>query len=214
MQFLITAGPTREALDPVRYLSNRSSGKMGYAIAAAAVAAGHEVTLISGPTALLAPAGVSLISVTTAQEMYAATQAHLLAMDVAIFAAAVADYRPLHVEAQKIKKQADTVTLVLERTPDCLGSARQMGFSGLLVGFAAETENVLENALGKLHRKGCDVMVANDVSGAELGFDTDENEITLLYKNGQQQAIPRGAKARLAEIIVGVCAELVVPSPA
>ena len=212
MHFLITAGPTREPLDPVRYLSNRSSGKMGYALAVAAAAAGHAVTLVSGPTALDAPAGVKLVKVTTAQEMFDAVQQVLPGVQVAIFAAAVADYRPVHASAQKIKKQEQTITITLERTPDILGSVRSSGFQGLLVGFAAETENLEANAKGKLTRKGCDFIVANDVSGGETGFDTNENEITVFFANGDARSLPRARKADLAQIIVGICGERMVTS--
>ena len=213
MHCLITAGPTREPLDPVRYLSNRSSGKMGYAIAAAARAAGYEVTLIAGPTSLPAPDGVRLVKVTTAQEMHDAVLAVLPSCQLAIFAAAVADYRPVETSPQKIKKDGETLTLILERTPDILGSARAAGFKGVLVGFAAETEKLVENATAKLRRKGCELIVANDVSGPATGFDTDDNEITLLFANGEIRPLPRTPKTRLAEILVGVCSELMVPSP-
>ncbi len=213
MHFLITAGPTRESLDPVRYLSNRSSGKMGFAVAAAAQQAGHGVTLIAGPTALTPPQGVSLVKVTTAQEMHDAVMAALPSAQVAVFAAAVADYRPVQAALQKIKKGAETLTLTLERTPDILGSVRAAGFKGVLVGFAAETENLLEHAQEKLQRKGCDLMVANDVSGSGTGFDTDDNEITLVFASGEIRPLPRAAKSRLAEILVGVCGQLMVPSP-
>jgi phosphopantothenoylcysteine decarboxylase/phosphopantothenate--cysteine ligase len=212
MQFLITAGPTREPLDPVRYLSNRSSGKMGYALAMAAAAAGHEVTLVSGPTALHAPVGVKLIKVTTAREMYEAVHQVLPFVQVAIFAAAVADYRPVQAAGQKIKKQEQTMTITLERTQDILGSVRSAGFHGVLVGFAAETENLEANAKGKLTRKGCDFIVANDVSRAGTGFDADENEITLFFANGDARALPRAGKADLAQIIVGICGERMVTS--
>lgn len=214
MHFLITAGPTREALDPVRYLSNRSSGKMGYAMAQAAAAAGHGVTLISGPVALPAPENVRLVRVTSAQEMFDAVMTALPAAEVAVFAAAVADYRPVRVEEQKIKKHGDSLTLTLVRTPDILGSARASGFRGVLVGFAAETENLLANAEDKMRRKGCDLLVANDVSGTATGFDTDDNEITLLFAHGEKRALPRDSKSRLAEILVGVCRQLVVRSKA
>ncbi len=214
MHVLITAGPTREALDPVRYLSNRSSGKMGYALATAFRAAGHEVTLISGPTALAAPPSVRLIPITTAQQMHEAVLAALPSAQLAIFAAAVADYRPVQTAAQKIKKHGETFTLTLERTPDILASARPSGFKGVLVGFAAETENLLENASAKLRRKGCDLVVANDVSGTSTGFDTNDNEITLVFADGEIRPLPRAAKSHLAEILVGVCRELMVPSRA
>ncbi len=211
--WLITAGPTREPLDPVRYLSNRSSGKMGYALAAAAHAAGHRVILISGPTALTAPEGVEMIRVDTAQDMHQAVHAALPGAHVAIFCAAVADYRPVSVAGQKIKKYGETLTLTLERTPDILGSARAAGFCGVLVGFAAETENLLAHAGEKLRRKGCDLMVANDVSGTATGFDSEDNEITLIFADGTVRPLPRAGKRELAEILVGVCADLMVPSP-
>jgi len=212
MHFLITAGPTREALDPVRYLSNRSSGKMGYALARAAAAAGHEVTLVSGPVNLPAPEGLRTLKVTSAQEMFDAVMETLPQAQVAVFAAAVADYRPVKIEEQKIKKHGETLTLTLERTPDILGSARTSGFRGVLVGFAAETENLLENAADKMRRKGCDLLVANDVSGSATGFDSDDNEITLLFPDGEVRRLPPDSKSRLAEILVGVCAELMVRS--
>ena len=213
MRFLITAGPTREPIDPVRYLSNRSSGKMGYAIAIAARAAGYEVSLISGPTSLPAPDDVRLIKITTADEMHHAVMAALPSAEVAIFAAAVADYRPVQAAAHKIKKHGEILTLTLERTPDILGSVRAAGFTGVLVGFAAETEKTLEHASDKLRRKGCDLIVANDVSGTVTGFDSDDNEITLVFATGEIRPLPRAPKSRLAEILVGVCGELMVPSP-
>ena len=207
-RFLVTSGPTREPLDPVRYLSNRSSGRMGHAVAAAAARAGHAVTLVSGPVALPDPAGVEVIRVTTAQEMHDAVMTALPRVEVAVFAAAVADYRPVAAAEQKIKKTERTMTITFERTPDILGSARAAGFRGVLAGFAAETERVLEHAADKLRRKGCDLLVANDVSGAETGFDSAENEITLLYADGRVTPVPRDSKERLGEFLVGVCLEL------
>lgn len=180
MRFLITAGPTREPIDPVRYLSNRSSGKMGYAIAAAAVARGHEVILISGPVSIPAPDGATLIRVETAQQMYDAVATAIPEADAAVFCAAVADYRVAEIAEEKIKKTGDTLTLTLVKNPDILGSARSVfGFTGLLVGFAAETEKLAEHALDKLRRKGCDLLVANDVSRSDIAFDRDENEVEL-----------------------------------
>jgi phosphopantothenoylcysteine decarboxylase/phosphopantothenate--cysteine ligase len=214
MHFLITAGPTREALDPVRYLSNRSSGRMGFALAAAAVQAGHAVTLVAGPVALETPEGVERVDVVSAQEMHDAVRARLPAADIAIFSAAVADYRPARVEAQKIKKSADTLTLTLERTPDILGSVRSVfGWRGVLVGFAAETENLLANARAKLERKGCDLVVANDVSQAGIGFDAAENEVTLVSAAGDE-TLPRMSKASLAEVIIARTAKLYFASAA
>ena len=182
MKFLITAGPTREPLDPVRYLTNRSSGRMGYALAGAARHEGHEVLLISGPTTLDVPAGVDFIPVETAQQMYDAVQDMIKGVDVAILCAAVADYRPVVSAEQKIKKQADKLVLELERTPDILGSMRSVfGFEGKLIGFAAETNDVIAYGRDKLVRKKCDMIVANDVSKPGIGFDSRENEVVLIY---------------------------------
>ena len=182
MKFLITAGPTREAIDPVRYLTNRSSGRMGYALAGAARHEGHEVLLISGPTTLDVPAGVDFINVESAQQMYDAVRDMVKGVDVAILCAAVADYRPVAVADQKIKKSADRMVLELERTPDILGSMRSVfGFEGKLIGFAAETQNIVDYARGKLQRKQCDFVVANDVSQPGIGFDSRENAVVLVY---------------------------------
>lgn len=198
MTFLITAGPTREAIDPVRYLTNRSSGKMGYALAGAAAHEGHRVILISGPSALDVPDHVDFISIESAAEMYDAVRAYIAKADVAIFAAAVADYRPVQVAPQKIKKQADTLTLELVKNPDILGSARNdFQYSGFLVGFAAETENVVANARDKLLRKQCDLIVANDVSRTDIGFDSSENEV-LLVTAGDCLALEKADKHQIA----------------
>ena len=203
MHFLITAGPTREALDPVRYLSNRSSGRMGYALAGAALRAGHEVTLVTGPVSLPPQDGVRVIKITSAGEMYDAVRQCLPRCDAAIFAAAVADYRPATVAPQKIKKSGDTLTLVLERTPDILGSVRGVfQWHGFLTGFAAETENLMENARGKLQHKGCDLVVANDVSRPETGFDSKDNEVTLVWRDGRVEPLPRLAKEDLANRLI------------
>ncbi len=200
MRILVTAGPTREALDPVRFLSNRSSGKMGYALAEAAVAAGHAVTLVSGPVCLTTPEGLAaFVSVTSAEEMFATVAACLGEMDAAIFAAAVADYRPAAVAPEKIKKTGEALTLELVRTPDILGSAREpLGFRGLLVGFAAETENLRAHALDKLRRKGCDLLVANDVSQEGIGFDSDDNAATVFFADGRELAMEKAPKHALA----------------
>lgn len=155
MKILITAGPTREAIDPVRYLTNRSSGKMGYAIAEAAVAAGHQVLLISGPTSVDVPDGVDYLPVESADDMYRAVESYLPRMEAAFFSAAVADYAPAVVEEQKIKKSGDEMTLKLVKTKDVLGAARTVfGFTGFLAGFAAETENLEINARNKLEKRG------------------------------------------------------------
>jgi phosphopantothenoylcysteine synthetase/decarboxylase len=184
MKILITAGPTREAIDPIRFLTNRSSGKMGYAIADAAVHAGHQVLLVSGPTSLDVPAGVDFIPVESAADMYDVVARYLPKMGAAFFAAAVADYTPAKVSDQKIKKERDCLSLELVKTRDILGSAREvMGFEGFLVGFAAETEHLEANARVKLEKKGCDLIVANDVSRSDIGFDSSENEALLVFKD-------------------------------
>jgi phosphopantothenoylcysteine synthetase/decarboxylase len=212
MRLLITAGPTREPIDPVRFLSNRSSGRMGYALAEAACEAGHDVVLVSGPVTLPAPEGVSLIKVETAREMFDAVQTHLSGCAAAIFNAAVADYRPVHVVAEKLKKTEDKLTLELERTEDILGSARsKFGFRGFLVGFAAETEDLIAHAQEKLIRKGCDMIVANDVSQAGIGFDSAENEVTLCLPGGRTIALPKQSKAALARVLIAQITQLSAP---
>jgi phosphopantothenoylcysteine decarboxylase/phosphopantothenate--cysteine ligase len=198
VKVLVTAGPTREPIDPVRFLTNRSSGKMGYALADAFVHEGHSVLLISGPTALDVPAGLDFLQVETAAEMHDAVARYIGRMDLAIFAAAVADFTPARVPAQKIKKSGETLTLELVRTADILGSARRdFGFGGTLVGFAAETENLEANAREKLQRKACDLIVANDVSQPGIGFDSDVNEVLLVYPS-HTEALPPASKHDLA----------------
>ncbi len=203
MNILITAGPTRESLDPVRYITNRSSGKMGYALAEAARGAGHEVTLISGPVNLSVPEGITLIRVESAKEMFLAVESQISKAAVAIFAAAVADYRPATQAKQKIKKSSAILTLELEKTEDILGSARQVfGFSGILVGFAAETENLIANAHDKLVRKGCDLIIANDVSQIGIGFDSPENAVTLCFPGQKSITLPQQNKRLLAHDLI------------
>ena len=208
MTILITAGPTREPLDPVRYLSNRSSGKMGYALAAAASAIGHRVLLISGPTNLDIPSGVDFVPVESAADMYQAVATRIGKCELAIFAAAVADYRPANFASDKIKKTDDVLTVDFVRNPDILGSARkEMGFEGILVGFAAETQNLEENARHKLTRKKCDFVVANDVSRRDIGFDSNDNEILLVYPD-HSQPLPRDSKEHLAHHILEAALKL------
>lgn len=202
MRFLITAGPTREAIDPVRYLTNRSTGRMGYALAGAARHEGHEVVLISGPTTLDVPEGVDFIQVETAQQMYEAVRDMQRRADIAILCAAVADYRPIAPAEQKIKKTEDRLILELERTPDILGSMRsEFGFQGVLVGFAAETQEMLTHAQDKLRRKNCDMIVANDVSLPGVGFGSAENEVVLVYAD-RTEPLPRESKEWIAMRIV------------
>lgn len=203
MRVLITAGPTREAIDPVRYIANRSSGRMGYALAEAAQDAGHTVTLVSGPVNLQPPAGANFFSVESAQEMFDAVARIIKAHDVAIFAAAVADFRPVSPAAQKLKKSEEPLTLELERTPDILGSVRvRFGFDGYLVGFAAETENLIPQAQAKLAQKACDLIVANDVSRPGIGFDSSDNEVTLCLPGGKTMPLGRKPKIELAREII------------
>lgn len=202
MKLLITAGPTREPLDPVRYLTNRSSGKMGYALAHAFAAAGHHVLLVSGPTDLDVPHGIDFLPVETAAEMHDAVRRHLFRMDAAVFAAAVADYRPAKVAGEKIKKSGETLELQLVRNPDILGEARdKMNFQGVLVGFAAETEHLESHARDKLRRKRCDLIVANDVSKPGIGFDSDRNELLLVFPE-HTLALPEDEKHHLAHRLV------------
>lgn len=211
---LITAGPTREALDPVRFLSNRSSGKMGFALAAAAAARRWQVTLVAGPVSLPTPAGVRRIDVVSAQDMLDAVSSILPETHLAIMAAAVADYRPVHIAPHKLKKRADRMVLELERTPDILGSLRHpLGYRGLVVGFAAETENIEAYALDKLRRKGCDLLVANDVSQPGLGFEGDDNAAWMFFADGRCVELPRQTKTSLAQEIVRLAAEELASRP-
>jgi len=202
VKVLVTAGPTREALDPVRYLTNRSSGKMGYALAQAFADAGHEVLLISGPTELDVPPGVDLLPVETALEMFDAVRRHLFRMEAAVFCAAVADYRPAKASVQKMKKADESITLEFIKNPDILGSARSdFGFTGTLVGFAAETQNLETYARAKLQRKGCDLVIGNDVSKSGIGFDSDRNELLLVYPD-HSESLPEDEKHHLAPRLV------------
>ncbi|VAW84954.1 Phosphopantothenoylcysteine decarboxylase / Phosphopantothenoylcysteine synthetase [hydrothermal vent metagenome] len=202
---LVTAGPTQEDIDPVRYISNRSSGKMGFSIAAAAAEAGALVTLISGPVALDTPARVSRIDVRSAAQMLAAVQAYE-APDIVIAAAAVADYRPLQVAAQKIKKQAGSAQLSLEQTPDILATIAENRGDMFVVGFAAETEHLEKNARVKLEKKSLDLIAANWVGGERGGFDSDENALTVLWPNGGVE-LPMVSKEKLARLLIEIVAE-------
>lgn len=185
---VITAGPTREAIDPVRYISNHSSGKMGYALAAAAAAAGADTWLISGPTVLSTPDRVKRIAVTSAAEMLEATLAAIEGCDLFIGSAAVADYRPKTVAEHKIKKndQNDTMTLVLEKNPDIIATVASLPQRPLTVGFAAETRDLEEHARRKLERKHLDVVIANDVSRTDIGFNSDDNQVLLVTAEGSE----------------------------
>lgn len=203
MRILITAGPTREAIDPVRFLSNRSSGKMGYAIAEAAASAGHEVFLISGPVALPPFKAGQVVAVETAQEMYDAVRARIETVDAAIFCAAVADYTPASPAEEKLKKSDGTMILELVRTKDILGSVRsEFKFPGILVGFAAETNDLELHAIEKLRRKGCDLLVGNDVSRADIGFGSDTNEVVFFFAGGRTETLSRRPKSEIAKEII------------
>ena len=202
---LVTAGPTYEDLDPVRYVGNRSSGRMGFAIADEALRRGAQVTLVAGPTAVEPPAVQELVRVRSASEMHAAVIACADRMDVAILAAAVADYAPAQLAPQKMPKGDDTISIVLRKTPDILGDlgTRRLssGQGPLLVGFAAETHDVVERAAAKLTRKHADFIVANDVSRRDAGFDVDTNAVTIVGPAGNE-ALPLQSKARVAAAIL------------
>jgi phosphopantothenoylcysteine decarboxylase/phosphopantothenate--cysteine ligase len=202
---LVTAGPTREALDPVRYLTNRSSGKMGYAVAAAARAAGAEVVLVSGPVALPAPAGVRVVRVETAAQMHAAVQAELPGIDVFVGAAAVADYRAAEPAGRKIKKRDEALQLALVRNPDILAEVAAATPRPFVVGFAAETEDVEANARHKLEAKRLDLIAANAV-GPDRGFDRDDNALRVFWPGGERD-LGSGAKSALAGQLVELIAE-------
>ncbi len=202
---VITAGPTREAIDPVRYITNRSSGKMGYALASAAAAQGATVVLISGPVNVPAPPGIEVVDVESAQQMYEATHAAIGDADIFIAAAAVADYRPANVVRQKIKKKNDAMSIELVRCPDILASVAGKESPPFTVGFAAETENVIEYARGKLENKKLDLIVANRV-GDNCGFDRDDNTATALWHNGQKN-FPTCSKIDLSRELIELIAQ-------
>jgi phosphopantothenoylcysteine decarboxylase / phosphopantothenate---cysteine ligase len=198
---LVTAGPTQEPLDPVRFISNRSSGRMGYALAEAAVARGAHVILISGPVHLAPPRGVALVSVRTAQEMRDQVFEHLGPATIVIKAAAVADFHLAKVHAQKMKKTAARVSLELDPTPDILAELGRKKGDRLLIGFAAETENLQQEARRKLESKNCDMVVANLVGGTETGFESEQNEVLLVTRAGETLRVARAAKREVADRI-------------
>jgi phosphopantothenoylcysteine decarboxylase / phosphopantothenate---cysteine ligase len=198
---LITAGPTQEPLDPVRYLTNRSSGKMGFALAEAALARGARVILISGPVNLKPPKGAEVIQVHTALEMRKAVMDHLEASTIIIKSAAVADYYRADAPAQKVKKTAARLSLELDPTPDILAECGRKKGDRLLVGFAAETQNLLEEARRKMETKNCDMVVGNLVSQQGIGFESDENEVFLVMKTGETKPIPKAPKSIVAHKI-------------
>jgi phosphopantothenoylcysteine decarboxylase / phosphopantothenate---cysteine ligase len=199
---LLTAGPTQEAIDPVRYLTNRSSGRMGYAVAEAAAQRGAKVILVSGPTALETPANVTRLEVRTAAEMLAAVEQYFAEATIAIFAAAVADYRPANAASSKIKRSGDAISLQLVPNTDILATLARKKDSRVMVGFAAETERVAENARKKLKDKNADLIVANDVTGEGAGFDVDTNVVTLFSRDGRDLPLPKLTKREVAHRIL------------
>ena len=201
---VITAGPTREPIDPVRYITNRSSGKMGYAMARAAAAQGAEVVLVSGPVNLEEPPGVEVRHVVTAEEMYEATHSAIDKADIFIAAAAVADYRPAAIEEQKIKKTEESMRIDLVRCPDILASVAALESAPFTVGFAAETEKVDVYARGKLEKKDLDMIIANRV-GDDCGFDCDDNTVNVFWSDGEER-FPKAQKAMLARDLVALVA--------
>ncbi|MFH0900394.1 MAG: bifunctional phosphopantothenoylcysteine decarboxylase/phosphopantothenate--cysteine ligase CoaBC [Pseudomonadota bacterium] len=208
-RLLVTAGPTREAIDPVRYVSNRSSGRMGYALAKAAAARGAMVSLVSGPTTLRSPRGVELLQVATAAEMHDITTIRAARADAIVMAAAIADYRPVEISVAKLKKEdlGDRPQLDLSRNPDILaelGKDRRQrgGCRPILVGFAAETELLEARARGKLEVKGCDLIVANNVGETGSGFDVETNRVTLIGSNGTAQPLPLATKDEVAHQVL------------
>lgn len=214
---VVTAGPTYEDIDPVRYIGNRSSGRMGFALAEEATRRGASVTLVAGPTPVQPPAVHDVVRVRSAEEMHAAVISRALEADLVVMAAAVADYMPETRAEQKVSKRDGDVTLVLRRTPDILktlGAQRAAsGSATVLVGFAAETEEVVARAQAKLRNKQVDIIVANDVSRSDAGFDVDTNEVTLVTASGAEQ-VPLQSKARIAAIVLDRVEALLPPRPA
>ncbi len=202
MNFLVTAGPTHEPIDPVRFIGNRSSGKMGYAIAEAALARRHTVTLISGPVWLAPPEGARLVRVTTAEEMLRAVHSHLAGIDALVMAAAVADYTPASVAREKIKKSGAAFALELVPTRDILKSLPSPPRKFLVIGFAAETRDVARYARKKLAEKKCDAVIANDVSRMDTGFESDWNEIEMFFSDHTSHRFPPAPKRGLGVALI------------
>lgn len=207
LRFLITAGPTREPLDPVRFISNPSSGRMGFALAEAAMAAGHAVRLIVGPTCLQPPKTHEVVPVTTAEEMREAVLGRLAETDVLIMAAAVADYRPKAFSRSKIKKSADPFPVTFVPTPDILLEASRVKGGRIHVGFAAETGDLVANARAKLEAKQLDLVVANDLTESGSGFGGETNRATLLWRDGRIEALPLMSKRDLGKLIIEAVTE-------
>jgi phosphopantothenoylcysteine decarboxylase/phosphopantothenate--cysteine ligase len=209
LNVVITAGPTRERLDPVRYLTNRSSGKMGFAVAAAARDAGAHVTMVTGPVQLPTPAGITRINVESARDMFAAVHRHIANADVFIAAAAVADFQPTNVAKQKIKKQSAPVSIEMEPAPDIVKSVAEMAKRPFVVGFAAETNDIERNARSKLKRKKLDMIAANEV-GDGIAFDCEDNALTVLWPGGKAE-VARGPKIDVARELIALIAKRLPP---
>ena len=203
---LVTAGPTYEALDPVRFLGNRSSGRMGFALAAEAARRGARVVLVAGPVRLATPSGATRIDVTTAREMEKAVREHAPAADVILMTAAVSDFRPRQPAASKIKKEAGLPTVELEENPDILAGLRDVAPDAVVVGFAAETDDLERHARAKLERKRADFLVANDVSRKDIAFDSEANEVTVFRREGEPVFLPRQPKTQLAASLLDLFA--------
>jgi phosphopantothenoylcysteine decarboxylase/phosphopantothenate--cysteine ligase len=208
VRFVVTAGPTREAIDPVRFISNRSSGKMGYAIAEAAIAAGHRVTLISGPATVDPPGGAQFISIVTSDVLHDAVHRAALDCDVLVMCAAVSDYKAATVEPRKMKKRKTSFALELIPTRDILASLPKEKRSYLVVGFAAETHDLETSARKKLREKNCDMIVANDVGKTDSGMESDENAVTIFFRNGESQTISRASKKIIARELVKIISKM------
>jgi phosphopantothenoylcysteine decarboxylase/phosphopantothenate--cysteine ligase len=203
---LVTAGPTYEALDPVRFLGNRSSGRMGFALAAEAARRGAQVILVAGPVRLATPPGVRRLDVTTAREMEGAVREHAPVADMVLMTAAVSDFRPAHPAVSKIKKEAGLPTIELEENPDILAGLRDVAPSAVIVGFAAETHDLERYARAKLKRKRADFLVANDVSRKDIAFDSEANEVTVFRRDGEPVFLPRQPKTQLAASLLDLFA--------
>ena len=211
MKFLITAGPTREFIDPFRFISNPSSGKMGYALAAAAYRRGQEVILITGPVELAPPRGVKTIPVISAREMEKAVLSYFPDCEVVIMSAAVSDYRPLKVSPRKLKKKEKTTSLRLVRNPDILKKLGKKNGKKILIGFSAETENIIDDARQKMRLKNLNFVVANDINPSAGGFGKDSIQVTVLSREGQSWVWPLLTKTEVARRIVEIILDIKLP---
>lgn len=210
LHFLITAGPTREALDPVRFISNRSTGKMGFALAEAAAVAGHRVTLVAGPVSLPTPEGVERVDIESARDLLAAVEQRLPEANIYISSAAIADWRPESYSETKLKKAEMDGIIRLVRNPDVLKTILPLKETRLFVGFAAETGEPTQEAMRKMREKGLDLIVANDVTAPGAGFAVDTNQVTFLSPNAPAETLPLMPKRQLADIIIQRCVSLYV----